>query len=108
MESFLAEISYSPLHVIDASSPPVITIHGMDDSVVRTIRRWALQERLDASGIGNEPLSLPGGKHAGFTCDQVQQAFTAMLAFVDYSGGHLGPRLGDWNRSRTASEVPFL
>lgn len=83
-ESRVAEISdaYSPVNVLDEQSPPVLTIHGTKDQVVPFDQAVALHERLEEVGIRNELLSLQGGKHAGFTDSQFEQAFTAMLEFV--------------------------
>ena len=84
-EKPMAEISaaYSPVHMIDASSPPVLTIHGTDDSVVPHSQAVALHDRLDELGVRNELLSLQGGTHTGFTDAQFQAAFEKMLEFVD-------------------------
>ncbi len=81
----MAEISaaYSPVHVLDAGSPPVLTIHGTDDTVVPHDQAIALHERLDELGVRNKLLSLHGGTHAGFTDEQFGQAYAAIFAFVD-------------------------
>ena len=83
-EKSMAEISaaYSPVHLIDANSPPVLTIHGTDDAVVPHSQAVALHDRLDELGVRNELLSLQGGTHAGFTDAQFQTAFERMLDFV--------------------------
>jgi acetyl esterase/lipase len=84
-ESRVAEISqrYSPLTLIDSESPPVLTIHGVEDSVVPYEQATALHRRLDELGVRNELLSLAGATHGGFSDQQFQQAFRAMLQFVD-------------------------
>jgi len=84
----MADISaaYSPLHLVDADSPPVLTIHGTDDSVVPYDQAVVLHERLDELGVGNELLSLQGGKHAGFSDTQFQQALTRIFKFVEGDG----------------------
>ncbi len=84
-ESRVAEISqrYSPLKLIDSDSPPVLTIHGTEDSVVPYEQATALHQRLDELGIRNELLSLPEATHAGISDEQFRQAFSAMLGFVD-------------------------
>jgi acetyl esterase/lipase len=83
-ESRVAEISaaYSPVNVLDAKSPPVLTIHGMNDQVVPFAQAVALHDKLDTLGVRSEPLSLEGGTHAGFTDMQFEQAFTAALEFA--------------------------
>lgn len=84
-ESRVTEISagYSPVHLVGADSPPVLTIHGTDDSVVPHDQAVVLHGRLDELGIRNRLLSVPGGTHGGFTDAQFQQAFAAAFAFVD-------------------------
>jgi len=84
----VAEISaaYSPLHLVHADSPPVLTIHGTDDTVVPHDQAVVLHERLDELGVRNELLSLQGGKHAGFTDAQFQQAFGTIISFVETQG----------------------
>jgi acetyl esterase/lipase len=84
-ESRVAGISaaYSPVNVVDERSPPVLTIHGTEDQVVPFDQAVVLHQKLDALGVRNELLSLEGGTHAGFTDEQFEQAFGAMLGFVD-------------------------
>lgn len=84
-EARVAEISaaYSPIHMLHDDSPPVLTIHGTDDSVVPYDQAVVLHERLEALGIRNELLALDGGNHAGFTDAQFAQAFAAMLNFAE-------------------------
>ncbi len=84
-EDRIEEVSarYSPVHLVKSGSPPVLTIHGIEDSVVPYDQATALHQRLDELEIRNELLSLPGATHAGFTDEQFQHAFSAILGFVD-------------------------
>ena len=84
-KSRVSEISaaYSPLNMLDAQSPPVLTIHGTQDAVVPFSQAVALHDRLTALGIRNRLLALDGGTHAGFTDQQFRTAYAAMLEFVD-------------------------
>jgi acetyl esterase/lipase len=77
---------YSPLELVDASSPPVLTIHGEDDSVVPHEQAVTLHARLAELGVRQELLSMPGGRHVGFTEEQFQQAFGGIFAFLDELG----------------------
>lgn len=83
--SRVAEISagYSPVNLVDATTPPVLTIHGMEDTVVPYSQAVALQAKLDELGIRNTLLSLAGSNHAGFSDAQFEEAFAKMLEFVD-------------------------
>lgn len=84
-ESRLADISaaYSPIHLVNADSPPVLTIHGTDDVIVPYDQAVVLHEKLQELGFRNRLLSLEGGTHAGFTDAQFLEAFEAMLTFVE-------------------------
>lgn len=82
--SRLDEVSarYSPVHLVDAGSPPVLTIHGTDDVVVPYEQARTLHARLDELGVPNTLLTLERGTHAGFTDEQFRRAFAAMLDFA--------------------------
>ncbi|MFN0178402.1 MAG: alpha/beta hydrolase fold domain-containing protein [Gemmatimonadales bacterium] len=84
----IADISarYSPLALVDATAPPILTIHGEVDSVVPHSQAAAFHTRLAELGVVNQLLSLPGGKHAGFTDDQFQRAWRAMFRFLGERG----------------------
>ena len=81
----VSEVSaaYSPLRIVDAGSPPVLTIHGDEDTIVPHDQATALHSRLDDLGVRNELQSMPGGTHIGFSDAQFQQAFRAMFAFLE-------------------------
>jgi acetyl esterase/lipase len=80
----VADISrtYSPVNLVDGQTPPVLTIHGTDDTVVRYWQAVALHQRLDALRVRNELLPLEGGTHAGFSDAQFSAAITRMLDFA--------------------------
>ena len=87
-ESAIADLSsrYSPINIVDGGSPPVLTIHGEDDSVVPHEQALTFHARLDELGNVHELRSMPGGTHAGFTDAQFQEAFSAIFAFLDEVG----------------------
>ena len=81
----IADISsrYSPVNILYEDMPPVITIHGDADRLVPHSQALALHEKLQALGVENELLTIPGGKHAGFSDSQWQQAFRSVFGFLD-------------------------
>lgn len=84
-ESRLADISaaYSPIHLVNADSPPVLTIHGTNDVIVPHDQAVVLHEKLQELGVRNRLLSLEGGTHAGFTDSQFLEAFETMQTFIN-------------------------
>lgn len=77
---------YSPVAIVDSGSPPVITIHGEDDSVVPYDQAVTFHAKLDELGIRNSLQSMPGGRHMGFTDDQFQQAWREIFQFLSDAG----------------------
>ena len=81
-QSRVKEISsrYSPLFLVSASAPPIITIHGTADKVVP----YEQAEKLHASlSTRNRLVTLEGGTHGGFTDSQYQEAMTAIFEFLE-------------------------
>jgi acetyl esterase/lipase len=76
----------SPLTYIRASIPPVITIHGDADPTVPYEHATRLREALSKSGVANELVTIPGGKHGGFPVPEMQRAWAAIREFVRHQG----------------------
>jgi len=70
---------YSPLYLISDAAPPIITIHGTDDTVVPYEQAEALHASLTTP---NELVTLQGGNHSGFSDAQYQQAYGRIFAFL--------------------------
>lgn len=89
-EARIPELSarYSPIHMVDAGAPPVLTIHGDADSVVPHAQAVSFHARLAELGTVHELRSMPGGTHGGFTEAQFQEAFGAIFAFLAEAGVH--------------------
>ena len=87
-ESRIADLSsrYSPILIVDEEAPPILTIHGEEDSVVPHEQAVSFHARLEELGVVHELRSMPGGTHVGFTEEQFQEAFTAIFAFLDEAG----------------------
>lgn len=87
-EARLAGLSdrYSPIHLVDDGAPPILTIHGEEDSIVPHEQAVSFHARLAELGTVHELHSLPGASHVGFTEAQFQEAFRAVFAFLDDLG----------------------
>ena len=74
--------SVSPIHHVREDLPPVLTIHGDADSVVPYSHAVELHKRLDAAGVQNELLTVPGGGHGGFSREEVATIDQTIRAFL--------------------------
>ena len=72
--------------VIDASSPPTISIHGDADPVVPYSQSVRLQESLREAHVAGQLVTIPGGKHGGFSRAENERAFAAIEGFLKNQG----------------------
>ncbi len=77
----------SPLHWVTPLAAPTLLIHGTEDKYVAYEQATWLADRLKASGVEVELLTLTGAGH-GFKGDDAMKAEQAMLAFF---AKHLKP-----------------
>lgn len=75
--------TYSPMKRITAGIPPIITIHGTDDSVVPYTQAIEMHMTLNDFKIRNELVRIDGGKHLGFTETDFQQIYTRIFSFLN-------------------------
>ena len=78
----------SPLSYVRAGLPPVLTIHGDNDQLVPYSQAVHLHKALTAAGVTNRLVTIPGGRHGGFTRDQMVSAYAAIREFLDQAGIH--------------------
>lgn len=78
--------SVSPIHHVRKDLPPILTIHGDADRIVPYSHATELHKRLDAAGVENELLTIPGGGHGGFSQDEVAKIDEAIRAFLAKHG----------------------
>ncbi len=71
---------YSPMYLIANKTPPIITIHGTDDTVVPYEQAESFHASLTTP---NELVTLRGGKHGGFTDAQFIEAYQKIFAFLN-------------------------
>ena len=76
----------SPLTYVRSGLPPIISIQGDQDPTVPYAHSVRLQEALKKVGVDGELVTIPGGKHGGFTRTENQRAHTAIKAFLAQHG----------------------
>jgi acetyl esterase/lipase len=72
----------SPLEYVRPGLPPILTIHGDADPTVPYSHGLRLHEALTKSGVPNQLLTIPGGKHGGFTRDETLKIFATIQQFL--------------------------
>lgn len=76
----------SPLTYVRAGLPPILTIHGDSDPLVPYQHAVRLHEALAKVNVPNQLLTIPGGKHGGFTADERTRTFVAIREFLAKNG----------------------
>ena len=73
----------SPLTYVRAGLPPIISIQGDADPIVPYSQNVRLHQALDKAGIRNELVTIPGGKHGGFSDSEMAKAYAEIRGFLD-------------------------
>jgi acetyl esterase/lipase len=76
----------SPLTYIRAGLPPILTVHGDADTTVPYQHAVRLHEALAKAGVPNQLVTIPGGKHGGFTPDERTRIYVAIREFLAKNG----------------------
>jgi acetyl esterase/lipase len=76
----------SPLTYVRPGLPPILTIQGDADPTVPYSHGVRLHEALQKVGVPNQLLTIPGGKHGGFTPDERTKIFTTIREFLTSKG----------------------
>lgn len=76
----------SPIQYVRPGLPPILTIHGDADPTVPYAHAVRLHEALTKAGVPNQLLTIPGGKHGGFTRDETVKIFAAIQEFLAKHG----------------------
>jgi acetyl esterase/lipase len=76
----------SPLTYVRAGLPPIISIQGDQDPVVPYSHSVRLQDALKKVAVDGELITIPGGRHGGFTRAENQKAYEAIRAFLARHG----------------------
>jgi acetyl esterase/lipase len=77
----------SPLTYVRPGLPPILTIHGDMDQLVPYNQAVRLHQALTNAGVPNQLLTIPGGRHGGFTPDERTKIFASIREFL---GKHVG------------------
>jgi acetyl esterase/lipase len=75
--------NFSPMAKITANSPPVISIHGQKDSVVPYEQAVQLHSLLKKNHIRNDLVTIPEGRHLGFTDEEFQKIYSRIFSFIE-------------------------
>ena len=76
----------SPLTYVRPGLPPILTIHGDADPVVPYQHAVRLHDALSKAGVPNQLVTIPGGKHGGFTPEERTRIFTTIREFLAKNG----------------------
>jgi len=76
----------SPLTYVRAGLPPILTIHGDADPTVPYPEAVRLHEALAKVNVPNQLLTIPGGKHGGFTSQERDRIYLTIREFLAKNG----------------------
>jgi acetyl esterase/lipase len=72
----------SPLTYVRPGLPPILTIHGDADTIVPYSHAVRLHDALTKAGVTNQLVTIPGGKHGGFSKEDTSKIFTTIQEFL--------------------------
>ncbi|MBV8846289.1 MAG: alpha/beta hydrolase [Bryobacterales bacterium] len=72
----------SPLTYIRPGLPPIMTIHGDNDTTVPYEQAVRLHAALKGAGVDNVLVTIPGGKHGNFTPEERTRIYVAVRDFL--------------------------
>lgn len=72
----------SPLTYVRQGLPPVLTIHGDADPTVPYTQGVRLRQALEKAGVPTEMVTVPGGRHGGFTFEENVKIYAAIRSFL--------------------------
>lgn len=72
----------SPIELIKADSPPILTIHGTNDTIVPYEHGLRLHNFLNEAGVPNQLVTIEGGGHGGFSVREMQSIFDRIQGFL--------------------------
>jgi acetyl esterase/lipase len=74
--------SVSPLTYVRKGIPPILTIHGDMDPLVPYSQAVRLHASLDQNDVPNKLITIPGGRHGGFTKEQMGMIWDSIWKFL--------------------------
>jgi acetyl esterase/lipase len=78
----------SPATYVRTGIPPVLTVHGDADPISPYEYAVKFRDALTKAGVPNELVTIPAGKHGGFTDDESLRIYTAITAFLNKNMMH--------------------
>jgi dipeptidyl aminopeptidase/acylaminoacyl peptidase len=76
----------SPMTYVRSGLPPVLSIHGDQDSVVPYEQSVRLHQALTAAGVPNQLITIKGGGHGQFSDTQLEEAYGKLRLFLQVHG----------------------
>jgi acetyl esterase/lipase len=76
----------SPINYVRADLPPIISIHGNQDTVVPYDHAVRLHAALDKHHVKNKLVTIAGGGHGSFGTDAARDAFEQVFRFLASQG----------------------
>jgi acetyl esterase/lipase len=73
----------SPLTYVRKDLPPIFTVQGDKDQLVPYTQGVRLHESLTKAGVPNQFFTVPGGRHGGFTKEEMTKIYAAIKAFLE-------------------------
>jgi dipeptidyl aminopeptidase/acylaminoacyl peptidase len=73
----------SPLSYVRSGLPPIITIHGDADPTVPYTHAVRLRDGLDKARVPNRFVTVPGGRHGGFSQTEMVRIYSEIREFLD-------------------------
>jgi len=72
----------SPLTYVRQGLPPILTIHGDQDELVPYSHAVRMHGMLEKAGVPNQLVTIPGGKHGGFSREQMIDCYATIREFL--------------------------
>ncbi len=76
----------SPLTYVRKGLPPIMLLQGNKDPIVPYSQGVRMHKALDAAGVPNEFITIPGGGHGGWPRAQNMRAQEAVFRFLEAHG----------------------
>ena len=76
----------SPLTYVRKNLPPIFTVHGDKDQLVPYNHAVRLHEALTKAGVVNQLVTIPGGKHGGFSPEEMLNIISGIREFLKKQG----------------------
>ena len=76
----------SPINYVRADLPPIITIHGDADTTVPYDEAVRMHAALAKAGAKHQLVTIPGGRHGGFTPEQRTMIYETVREFLAKNG----------------------